>query len=114
MLRNVGFTSSVVSSTGKTAEQYRHSYISGSSQGDVRAGTQAGQQIMAEYMVFCSPNEYMLCCPRCGGTGIYLETGGYTGTIYRCKKCSYRGSFIVEIEGDRARTGKNEDAPGEQ
>ncbi|MDD1663475.1 MAG: hypothetical protein LUQ60_06995 [Methanomicrobiales archaeon] len=47
----------------------------------------------------------MLCCPRCGGTGIFLETGGYTGTIYRCKKCGYRGSFIVEIEDDRDRTG---------
>jgi predicted RNA-binding Zn-ribbon protein involved in translation (DUF1610 family) len=43
----------------------------------------------------------MLCCPRCGGTGIFLETGGYTGTIYRCKRCGYRGAFILEIEDDR-------------
>jgi rubredoxin len=43
----------------------------------------------------------MLCCPRCGGTGIFLETGGYTGTIYRCKKCGYRGAFILEIGDDR-------------
>jgi tRNA(Ile2) C34 agmatinyltransferase TiaS len=42
----------------------------------------------------------MLCCPRCGGTGIFLETGGYTGTIYRCKKCGYRGAFILEIGDD--------------
>ena len=92
-------------STGKTAEQYRHSHISGSFLGEVRADPQPGQQIMAEYMGFYNPNECMLCCPRCGGTGIFLETGGYTGTIYRCKKCGYRGSFIVEIENDRDRTG---------
>jgi len=40
----------------------------------------------------------ILCCPRCGGTGIYEEIGGYAGTIYRCKKCGYRGAFILEIE----------------
>ncbi|MDD1661656.1 MAG: hypothetical protein LUQ49_04245 [Methanomicrobiales archaeon] len=52
----------------------------------------------------------MLCCPRCGGSGIFLETGGYTGTIYRCKKCGYRGAFIVEIEdeGDQKRPEKND------
>jgi tRNA(Ile2) C34 agmatinyltransferase TiaS len=43
----------------------------------------------------------MLCCPRCGGTGIFLETGGYTGTIYRCKRCGYRGAFILEIEDEK-------------
>jgi tRNA(Ile2) C34 agmatinyltransferase TiaS len=43
----------------------------------------------------------MLCCPKCGGTGIYEEVGGYTGTIYRCKKCGYRGAFILEIEEER-------------
>jgi predicted nucleic acid-binding Zn ribbon protein len=42
----------------------------------------------------------MLCCPRCGGTDIYEEMGGYTGTIYRCKKCGYRGAFILEIRDD--------------
>ncbi|MGA2933578.1 MAG: hypothetical protein ABSD81_00285 [Methanomicrobiales archaeon] len=56
----------------------------------------------------------MLCCPRCGGTDVFLETGGYTGTIYRCKKCGYRGSFIVEIEDNRERTDKTGDHPGEQ
>ena len=42
----------------------------------------------------------MLCCPRCGGTDIYEEIGGYAGTIYRCKKCGYRGAFIVEVEDE--------------
>ncbi|HMA05832.1 MAG TPA: hypothetical protein VKO45_07880 [Methanomicrobiales archaeon] len=45
----------------------------------------------------------MLCCPRCGGTEIYEEIGGYAGTVYRCKKCGYRGAFIVEIEDEEAR-----------
>jgi hypothetical protein len=45
----------------------------------------------------------MLCCPRCGGTGVYEEIGGYAGTIYRCKKCGYRGAFILEIEGKEDR-----------
>jgi hypothetical protein len=43
----------------------------------------------------------MLCCPRCGGTGIYEEIGGYAGTIYRCKKCGYRGAFILEMEEEK-------------
>jgi transposase-like protein len=43
----------------------------------------------------------MLCCPRCGGTDLYEEMGGYTGTIYRCKKCGYRGAFILEIEEEK-------------
>ncbi|HXW98492.1 MAG TPA: hypothetical protein VEI51_02075 [Methanomicrobiales archaeon] len=40
----------------------------------------------------------MLCCPRCGSIEVYEEIGGYAGTMYRCKKCGYRGSFIVEVE----------------
>ncbi|HVN65806.1 MAG TPA: hypothetical protein VMT31_04215 [Methanomicrobiales archaeon] len=56
----------------------------------------------------------MLCCPRCGSTGIFLETGGYTGTIYRCKKCGYRGAFILEIEDERGPEGPMKDKkPGE-
>jgi len=54
----------------------------------------------------------MLCCPRCGSaTDIYVETGGYTGNIYRCKKCGYRGAFIVEIEDDRVRADNHRDDP---
>jgi transposase-like protein len=56
----------------------------------------------------------MLCCPRCGGTDVFLETGGYTGTIYRCKKCGYRGSFIVEVDDDRDRNGKKDERPSER
>lgn len=52
----------------------------------------------------------MLCCPRCGGTGIFLETGGYTGTIYRCKRCGYRGAFILEIEDEKGRKKPGDEA----
>ncbi len=45
----------------------------------------------------------MLCCPRCGSLEIYVETGGYTGNIYHCKKCGYRGAFILEIEEEKGR-----------
>ena len=52
----------------------------------------------------------MLCCPRCGGTEVFLETGGYTGTIYRCKKCGYRGSFIVEVDDETFRKDSKDEA----
>ena len=54
----------------------------------------------------------MLCCPRCGSIEVYEEIGGYAGTMYRCKKCGYRGAFILEIdEGDpepRDRAGRRD------
>ena len=34
-------------------------------------------------------------CPRCGSSDIELYAGGQTGT-YRCKKCGYMGSLIIE------------------
>ena len=42
----------------------------------------------------------MLCCPRCRSLSIYVETGGYTGNIYHCKKCGYRGALVLEIDED--------------
>lgn len=42
----------------------------------------------------------MLRCPRCGSPEIYEVLGGYAGTMYRCKKCGYTGSFVVESEED--------------
>ncbi len=56
----------------------------------------------------------MLCCPRCGSTEIFLETGGFTGNIYRCKKCGYRGALVLEIEKDEKAGGDWGDMePGE-
>jgi hypothetical protein len=43
----------------------------------------------------------MLCCPRCRSLEVFVETGGYTGNIYHCKKCGYRGAFILEIEAEK-------------
>jgi uncharacterized Zn finger protein len=36
-------------------------------------------------------------CPSCGSSEIELFAGGITGA-YRCKKCGYVGSLIVEKE----------------
>jgi transposase-like protein len=43
----------------------------------------------------------MICCPRCESTEIYEVVGGYIGQVYRCKKCGYRGSFVLEIDEDK-------------
>ncbi len=45
-------------------------------------------------------NEWImiLCCPVCQSTEIYEVIGGYSGQIYRCKHCGYRGSLIVEVD----------------
>jgi hypothetical protein len=40
----------------------------------------------------------MLCCPCCRSRDIFPLAGGYLGSIYLCKKCGYRGSFVIEIE----------------
>ena len=40
----------------------------------------------------------MLCCPKCRSIEVYEDLGGYTGTIYRCKKCGYRGALILEVD----------------
>ncbi|MDD1706496.1 MAG: DUF3268 family zinc-finger domain-containing protein [Methanoregulaceae archaeon] len=47
-----------------------------------------------------------LRCPWCGTTSISNETGGYGGMIYRCKECTYRGSFIVQEGGSWDELGK--------
>ena len=40
----------------------------------------------------------MLHCPVCCSTDVYEVVGGYTGTIYRCKRCGYRGALILEYD----------------
>ncbi|MDD3111084.1 MAG: hypothetical protein PHU26_02175 [Methanofollis liminatans] len=42
----------------------------------------------------------MLRCPRCWSPDLYAVIGGYAGTVYRCKKCGYTGSFVVEAGDD--------------
>ena len=41
---------------------------------------------------------YMRRCPQCGSSDLFQTTGGYLGSEYGCKKCGYRGAFIVESE----------------
>ena len=50
----------------------------------------------------------MLCCPSCGSADIFVETGGYTGMIYRCKRCRYRGPLVVEVDEDTPEPEKKE------
>ncbi len=38
----------------------------------------------------------ILVCPICKSTEIVFDAGGYTGK-YKCKKCGYIGSFIIEM-----------------
>ena len=42
----------------------------------------------------------MLYCPRCKSDQIFPVAGGYVGQVYLCKKCGYRGSFVLEADTD--------------
>jgi hypothetical protein len=61
----------------------------------------------------------ILCCPECRSIEVYEVAGGYVGQVYRCKKCGYRGSFVLEIDeeklggfqSDQAETDREETTP---
>jgi len=40
----------------------------------------------------------MFYCPKCKSQEIFPEAGGYVGSIYVCKDCGYRGSFVLEVD----------------
>ena len=40
----------------------------------------------------------MLYCPNCKSDQIFPVAGGYIGQVYLCKKCGYRGSFVLETD----------------
>jgi len=40
----------------------------------------------------------MLYCPSCKSDQIFPVAGGYIGQVYLCKKCGYRGSFVLEAD----------------
>jgi len=40
----------------------------------------------------------MLYCPTCKSNQIFPVAGGYVGQVYLCKKCGYRGSFVLETD----------------
>jgi len=55
----------------------------------------------------------MLHCPVCKSGSLYIKGGGYIGYIYRCKKCGYEGSFIIEYDNeDIDDEGMNEKSDG--
>jgi hypothetical protein len=41
-----------------------------------------------------------LHCPICQSSDIFWVVGGYLGNLYRCKRCGYQGSLILEYEDD--------------
>ena len=50
-----------------------------------------------------NPEKIREVCPVCGCSDLYLEAGGYTGKLYRCKRCDYLGALIVEADEEMAR-----------
>jgi len=40
----------------------------------------------------------MIYCPVCKSPDIFPVVGGYIGQVYLCKKCKYRGSFVLEAD----------------
>jgi transposase-like protein len=54
------------------------------------------------------PEKILEVCPVCGSSELYLEAGGYTGKVYRCKKCDYMGAFIVEADEEMVRAIKED------
>ena len=54
------------------------------------------------------PERVLEVCPVCGSSDLYLEAGGYTGNLYRCKRCDYIGALIVEADEEMARAIKED------
>lgn len=54
------------------------------------------------------PEKIQEVCPICGSSELYLEAGGYTGKVYRCKICDYVGAFIVEADEEMVRAIKED------
>ncbi len=47
-----------------------------------------------------NPEKTVEVCPICGSSDLYYEMGGYTGKIYHCKNCNYKGPLIVEADSE--------------
>jgi len=50
----------------------------------------------------------MLYCPVCKSQDIFPVAGGYIGQVYLCKNCKYRGSFVLETDGEEKPAGEKE------
>lgn len=42
--------------------------------------------------------EAILVCPKCRSTAIYLIAGMIVGQVYRCERCGYQGSLVLEVD----------------
>ncbi|MCQ8893749.1 MAG: hypothetical protein NQU46_03855 [Methanolinea sp.] len=42
----------------------------------------------------------MIHCPVCKSREVYPVAGGYIGQVYRCKRCGYVGSLVVDCGED--------------
>ncbi len=40
----------------------------------------------------------VLLCPQCGSPKVSLIAGSIVGQVYRCAKCDYVGSLILETD----------------
>ena len=40
----------------------------------------------------------VLLCPKCGSARISLIAGSIVGQVYRCDRCQYVGSLVLETE----------------
>jgi transposase-like protein len=40
----------------------------------------------------------LLVCPQCGSPRIALIAGSIVGQVYRCPRCNYQGSLVLETE----------------
>jgi len=54
----------------------------------------------------------MLRCPSCGSRDLFRTIGGYAGSEYRCKKCGYQGTFVVESDEEMPVPETRDEQPG--
>jgi len=40
----------------------------------------------------------LLLCPKCGSSRISLIAGSIVGQVYRCARCDYVGSLVLETD----------------
>ncbi len=40
--------------------------------------------------------ERILRCPQCRSTDVFTDVTMFSGALYTCKQCGYKGPFILE------------------
>ncbi len=49
----------------------------------------------------------LLLCPNCGSPKVALIAGSILGQVYRCAKCDYVGSLVLETDVPDEASGGN-------